>query len=113
MRKWFYILDPLFEKSLAWSYLFPDVPRAMLPPPHDDGAERNGRRSSGNPLRDFMLKSGADGPQGPGSGSSREPRVGGHHPSHEFPSSGSPFYGWTPFSKVSCYFPFPFQSFYT
>lgn len=73
------------------------VPRAMLPPPQDR-RERGERRSSGNPLRDLMLKSHDDDPQGPQARSSVEPRNDGH-PSHEFPSS--PFYGWTPFSKVS------------
>ncbi|XP_041812032.1 HCLS1-associated protein X-1 [Chelmon rostratus] len=73
------------------------VPRAMLPPPQDR-RERGERRSSGNPLRDLMLKSHDDDPQGPQARSSVEPRNDGH-PSHEFPSS--PFYGWTPFSKFN------------
>lgn len=69
-----------------------------LPPPPQDRAERGERRSSGNPLRDFMLKSPKGDPGGPPPGPSREPRNDGF-PSHEPP--GSPFHGWTPFSKFN------------
>lgn len=70
----------------------------VLPPPQDK-AEDGKRGSSGNPLRDFMLKS-RDHPQGPQPRPFREPTNDGH-PSHEspvFPSS--PFRDWIPFSKV-------------
>lgn len=71
----------------------------MLPPPQDK-AERGERGSSGNPLRDFMLKSHED-PRSPPAGPSREPRHDGHpfQESPEFPRS--PFHGWTPFSKFN------------
>ncbi|KAM9340483.1 HCLS1-associated protein X-1 [Symphorus nematophorus] len=71
------------------------VPR--LPSPHDR-AERGEGGSSGNPLRDFMLKSHEE-PQKPRPGPSREPRD-DVHPSQESPGSPSaPFNRWTPFSK--------------
>lgn len=75
------------------------VPGTMLPPPQDR-AERGEGGSSGNPLRDFMLKS-PDNPRGPRAGPFGEPRNDGHpsHESPEFPSS--PFHGWTPFSKFN------------
>lgn len=70
----------------------------MLPPPQDR-AEMGKRGFSGNPLRDFMLKS-HDDPQGTQAGLPREPKHDGH-PSHESPTfPGSPFHDWTPFSKV-------------
>ncbi|KAM3595978.1 uncharacterized protein V6R79_006286 [Siganus canaliculatus] len=64
-----------------------DVPSTMLPPARGEG------RSSGNPLRDFMLKSPDSAPQGPQAGPPREPRYEGPH--------SSPFHGWTPFSKFN------------
>lgn len=64
-----------------------DVPRIM-PPPSGEG-DPEGRWSSGNPLRDFMLKSPDDArPQRP-----LQPRD-GPGPTYE-----SPFHGWRPFSK--------------
>lgn len=68
----------------------PGVPGIVQPPPQD----RAERGSSGNPLRDFMLKSPDSEPRGPRAGPSREPRGDGH-PSRE------PFHGWTPFSKFN------------
>ncbi|XP_049459146.1 HCLS1-associated protein X-1 [Epinephelus fuscoguttatus] len=74
-----------------------DVP-SIMPPPPQDRAERGGAESSRNPLRDFMLKSPDNNPQGPQAGPSREPS----HPSHESPEfPSSPFHGWTPFSKFN------------
>ncbi|XP_070841351.1 HCLS1-associated protein X-1 [Chaetodon trifascialis] len=73
------------------------VPRAMLPPPQDR-RERSERGSSGNPLRDFMLKSQDVDPRGPHARPTEEPRNDGY-PSDEFPRS--PFHGWTPFSKFN------------
>ncbi|XP_044028575.1 HCLS1-associated protein X-1 [Siniperca chuatsi] len=77
------------------------VPSIMPPPPPQDRAGRGGGGYSGNPLRDFMLKSHDNDPQGPQSGPSREPRNDGHpsYESPEFPSS--PFNAWTPFSKFN------------
>lgn len=70
---------------------------SIAPPPPQDRAEEGGRRSSGNPLRDFMLKS----PDSDGGGPSREPRGDGR-PSYESPGIPSlPFHGWTPFSKFN------------
>lgn len=54
----------------------------MPPTPEDRGEIREG--SSGNPLRDFMLKTPDSNQEGPQPGPSREPRIEGH-----------------PFSKVS------------
>lgn len=78
-----------------------DVPSNMLPPPQDR-AEKGERGSSGNPLRDFMLKS-HDVPRGSQPGPSRD-----LEPSHDVPPSyespefhSSPFHGWTPFSKFN------------
>ncbi|XP_070778150.1 HCLS1-associated protein X-1 [Enoplosus armatus] len=77
-----------------------DIP-SIMPPPPQDRAERGGEGSSGNLLRDFMLKSRDGDPQGPQAGSSREPRNDGH-PSYESPEfHSSPFNGWTPFSKFN------------
>ena len=50
-----------------------------MPPPSQDRAERGGGGSSGNPLRDFMLKAPDSNPRGPQPGTSREPRNDGHH----------------------------------
>uniref|UniRef100_UPI003AB05359 HCLS1-associated protein X-1 n=1 Tax=Centroberyx gerrardi TaxID=166262 RepID=UPI003AB05359 len=75
-----------------------DVPSIMPPPPRDR-AERGGGGSSGNALRDFMLKSPDDLPRGPEAGPSGEPRHGGTPPFQSPDSPGSPFHGWTPFSK--------------
>lgn len=75
-----------------------DVPSIMSPPPPHGRAEREGRGSSGNPLRDFMLKSPDSDAQGP------QPREPGNNggPSHESPQyPTSPFHRWTPFSKFN------------
>uniref|UniRef100_A0A4W6FDB6 HCLS1 associated protein X-1 n=1 Tax=Lates calcarifer TaxID=8187 RepID=A0A4W6FDB6_LATCA len=45
-----------------------------MPPPPQDRAERGGGGSSGNPLRDFMLKTPDSYTRGPQPGPSREPR---------------------------------------
>jgi len=66
----------------------PGVP--MLPPPQD-GPRTSDDRSSGNPLRDFMLKSRDSNTQGP---HAREPRD-DSQPHYESPSD----FGWTPFPK--------------
>ncbi|XP_042371815.1 HCLS1-associated protein X-1-like [Plectropomus leopardus] len=72
---------------------------SIMPPPPQDRTERD--RSGGNPLRDFMLKSPDNDPQGPQAGPSREPRHDGR-PSYESPElPSSPFHGWTPFSKFN------------
>ncbi|XP_038581434.1 HCLS1-associated protein X-1 [Micropterus salmoides] len=73
---------------------------SIMPPPQDR-AERGGGGSSGNPLRDFMLKSDDDNPQGLQAGPSTEPRYDGRpfYESPEFPSS--PFSSWKPFSKFN------------
>ncbi|XP_078123117.1 HCLS1-associated protein X-1 [Sander vitreus] len=74
---------------------------SIIPPPPQERAERSGGGSGGNPLRDFMLKSPDNNPQGPQAGPSREPRNNGH-PSSESPEfPGLPFHGWTPFSKFN------------
>ncbi|XP_026156900.1 HCLS1-associated protein X-1 [Mastacembelus armatus] len=73
----------------------------IMPPPSHDRAESHGRRSSGNPLRDFMLKTPDSNPHWPQTGPSREPRS-DSHPSYESPGfPSSPFHGWTPFSKFN------------
>lgn len=65
-----------------------------LPPPQDK-VDPGG--SSGNPLRDFMLKSPGE-QQRQQVGPPSEPRS----DCEELPKfPGSPFHGWTPFSKVS------------
>ncbi|XP_068189350.1 HCLS1-associated protein X-1 isoform X2 [Antennarius striatus] len=86
-------MEEIFSRMDRWE----DVP--TLPPPQD-GAERVGGGSSGNPLRDFMLKS-DDEPRRPPVGPSGGPRDDGHplYESPEFPNS--PFHSWTPFSKFS------------
>nr|XP_046273063.1 HCLS1-associated protein X-1 isoform X2 [Scatophagus argus] len=91
-------MEEIFSQLGRWESGQFDVP--MLPPP-GDGAERDEGGSSGNPLRDFMLKSHDSDPRRPQAGPSREPRYDGNHPheSPEFPSS--PFHGWTPFSKFN------------
>lgn len=84
-----------FLESASVPY-FLGVP--MLPPPHDR-ADRIPGGSSGNPLRDFMLKS-PDDPQKSQAGPASEPRC-DSQPSQESPRvPSSPFHGWTPFSKV-------------
>ncbi|XP_017276498.1 HCLS1-associated protein X-1 [Kryptolebias marmoratus] len=67
------------------------VPRIMPPPPQDRGG------GSGNPLRDFMLKS----PDGDTRGAYRDaPRD--MQPSYESPEFPPlPFHGWRPFSKFN------------
>ncbi|XP_013878908.1 HCLS1-associated protein X-1 [Austrofundulus limnaeus] len=71
------------------------APRIMLPLPPQGRSERGG--SSGNPLRDFMLKS--------PDGDPREPHSetpGNIQPSYESPEfPPSPFHGWRPFSKFN------------
>ncbi|XP_018540576.1 HCLS1-associated protein X-1 [Lates calcarifer] len=51
---------------------------SIMPPPPQDRAERGGGGSSGNPLRDFMLKTPDSYTRGPQPGPSREPRNDGH-----------------------------------
>ncbi|XP_074469494.1 HCLS1-associated protein X-1 [Sebastes fasciatus] len=75
------------------------VPSIMPPPPPQGRAERGAGRSGGYSLRDYMLKSPYNHPQGPQAGPSREPRNDPSYESPEFPSS--PFHGWTPFSKFN------------
>lgn len=62
-----------------------DVPR-ISPPPSGRG-DSEGRGSSGNPFRDFMLKS------------PDEPRPQRPHQPRDSPDPGSPFHSWTPFYK--------------
>lgn len=61
-----------------------DVPRVMPPPGQGDN---EGRGSSANPLRDFMLKN-------PDEARPQRPL-----PPRDSPGPGSPFHGWAPFSK--------------
>ncbi|XP_056154929.1 HCLS1-associated protein X-1 [Lampris incognitus] len=75
----------------------PGVPSVMPPPPQE--RPESGRGSSGNVLRDFMLKSPDNPPQKPPAGSHREPRNDGTSPSGTPNFPHSPFHGWTPFSK--------------
>ncbi|XP_037329403.2 HCLS1-associated protein X-1 [Pungitius pungitius] len=78
-----------------------DVPSIGPPPPPQGRAERGARGSGANPLRDFMLKSPYDNPQGPQAAPSREPGR-DHRPSYESPDfPSSQFHGWTPFSKFN------------
>ncbi|XP_040045087.1 HCLS1-associated protein X-1 isoform X1 [Gasterosteus aculeatus] len=79
-----------------------DVPTIGPPPPPPQGrAERGGWGSGANPLRDFMLKSPYDNPQGPQAAPSREPGS-DRHPSYESPDfPSSQFRGWSPFSKFN------------
>ncbi|XP_056254750.1 HCLS1-associated protein X-1 [Seriola aureovittata] len=51
---------------------------SIMQPPSQDKAEIGGGGSSGNPLRDFMLKTPDSGLRGPQPGISREPRIDGH-----------------------------------
>ena len=71
------------------------APRIIPPPPSQDRGKRGG--GSGNPLRDFMLRSPDSDTQGP----YREPPsdIQPSYESPEFPHT--PFHGWTPFSKVN------------
>ncbi|XP_034401665.1 HCLS1-associated protein X-1 [Cyclopterus lumpus] len=76
-----------------------DVPSIMLPP--QGRAERGGGGSGENPLRDFMLKSPYNNPQGPREGPPRQPRS-DDHPSYESPNfPSSPFHGWPSISKFN------------
>ncbi|KAF7211037.1 HCLS1-associated protein X-1 [Nothobranchius furzeri] len=71
------------------------VPRILPPSPPQDRSQRGG--GSGNPVRDFMLKS-------PGSDSQGPTREGpsGNQPSYEPPEfPRSPFHGFRPFSKFN------------
>lgn len=66
-------------------------------PPAQDKMDRDPGGSSGNPLRDFMLKSPGE-QQRRQVGPPSEPRS----DCEELPKfPGSPFHGWTPFSKVN------------
>ncbi|XP_029919638.1 HCLS1-associated protein X-1 [Myripristis murdjan] len=77
-----------------------DVP-SIMPPPPQDRAEGGRGGSSGNTLRDFMLKSPDEPSGGPRAGPSGEPRRDGG-PAFESPDSPSaPFHGMTPFSKFN------------
>ncbi|KAM9838340.1 HCLS1-associated protein X-1 isoform 2-T2 [Aulostomus maculatus] len=80
---------------------FSSVPSIMPPPPHQDGTQKEGRASPGNPLRDFMLKSPNGDQRRSHSDLPREPRNygGPSYSSPEFPSS--PFSGLMPFSKFN------------
>ncbi|KAM3858371.1 HCLS1-associated protein X-1 [Diretmus argenteus] len=69
----------------------------VMPPPHER-PERGGGGSSGNSLRDFMLKHPDDLRKEPRAGPPGEPRNDGTPPSGLPNLPGSPF-GWTPFSK--------------
>lgn len=71
---------------------------SIQPPPHQDMPERRGG-STGNLLRDFMLKSPNDAPQGPPSEPPREPRNDDNLPSGAPHYPSTPFKHWTPFSK--------------
>ncbi|XP_071356700.1 HCLS1-associated protein X-1 [Trachinotus anak] len=51
---------------------------SITPPPSQDRAEIGRGGSSGNPLRDFMLKTPDSDLRGPQPGPSREPRIDGH-----------------------------------
>ncbi|XP_074543057.1 HCLS1-associated protein X-1 [Halichoeres trimaculatus] len=64
----------------------------MLPPPQD-GPKTSEDRSSGNPLRDFMLKSPDSSTHGPHARTPREPRS--DNQPYETPSD----FGWTPFPR--------------
>lgn len=70
----------------------------MLPPPQDRG-EPGTRGSTGNPLRDFMLKSPDSDSQRP-RGPFREPKHDAHPPEKSPISPHSPFHGWSLFSQV-------------
>ncbi|XP_038135343.1 HCLS1-associated protein X-1 [Cyprinodon tularosa] len=71
-----------------------DVPRILPPSPHQDKSERSG--GSGNPLRDFMLKSPNSDPQRSQQEDLNESRP---FKSPDFPQS--PFKDWSPFSKFN------------
>ncbi|XP_026202633.1 HCLS1-associated protein X-1 isoform X2 [Anabas testudineus] len=94
-------MEEIFSQMGQWKEQpesgYSGLPSIMPPPPpHQDRAERGGGRSSGNPLRDFMLKA-PDSNLGP----SREPRN-DNSPSYESPEFPSaPFQRWTPFSKFN------------
>lgn len=64
-----------------------------LPPPQDE-PKTSEDRASGNPLRDFMLKSPDSNTQRPHARTPREPRS-DSQPTYESPSD----FGWTPFPK--------------
>ncbi|KAM9386132.1 HCLS1-associated protein X-1 [Pholidichthys leucotaenia] len=66
------------------------IPSIMPPPPSQDRAEKGSSSSSGNPLRDYMLKSPNSDTRGP----IREPQG---PPLYDSPE----FHGWTPFSKFN------------
>jgi len=68
------------------------VPSIMPPPPTQDRPGYSHGQSSGNALRDFMLK------EGPASGEPR-PRGDGSPPSGAPHLPRSPFHDWTPYSK--------------
>ncbi|KAM8841100.1 HCLS1-associated protein X-1 [Spinachia spinachia] len=80
----------------------PDVPSFGAPgPPPQGRAGSGGREAGATPLRDFMLKSPYDNPQGPPAAPFRQPGSDRHpfYDSPDFPSSR--FHGWTPFSKFN------------
>ncbi|XP_069549775.1 HCLS1-associated protein X-1 isoform X1 [Brachyistius frenatus] len=68
---------------------------STVPPPPQDRAERGGGTSSGNPLRDFMLKAARGDTRGP----SREPRS-DSWPSDESPEDPGPPFHFSKFNDM-------------
>ncbi|XP_067112001.1 HCLS1-associated protein X-1 [Osmerus mordax] len=96
MEEIFSQLGGLDRQHGAENFGFPSI---QSPPPQDTPGR--GGSSSGNTLRDFMLKSSDDAPQRPPSGPPREPRNDDNPPSGSPHYPSTPFKHWTPFSKFN------------
>ncbi|XP_061787247.1 HCLS1-associated protein X-1 [Nerophis lumbriciformis] len=83
-------MEEMFSQLGRWESMPNSGIPSIAPPLQQDKPEKG---KSGNPLRDFMLKS----PDSDARGSRQNPSH--FHESPEFPNS--PFYGWTPFSKFN------------
>ncbi|KAM9824643.1 HCLS1-associated protein X-1 [Neosynchiropus ocellatus] len=86
-------MEEMFSMLERWD----GTPNSGLPsilPPHREGVQKPPGASSGNPLRDYMLKSPDSAGPPARTDPPREPRADGP------PGFGrSPFHGWSPFSK--------------